>query len=266
MDYKILCENTIAVCKEAGLYIRSQIGKVNANSIDSKGMHDFVSIVDKTSEKMIIDKLQKLLPESGFIAEENTSSKVGEVYNWIIDPLDGTTNFLHGVFPFAISVALQENNETVLGIVYEIGFDECFYAWKNSRAYLNGKPIAVSKAKKVADTLIATGFPYSNFSKMPQFMLSLDYFMQNSHGMRRLGSAATDLAYVACGRYDAFYEYALKPWDVAAGAFILQQAGGTVSDFSGGQNWLFGQEIVAANANVFNEFQAVVSKLMNAEQ
>ncbi|HBX89175.1 MAG TPA: inositol monophosphatase, partial [Marinilabiliaceae bacterium] len=162
-------------------------------------------------------------------------------------------------FPYCISIALMEDEAIVAGAVYEAGLDECFYAWKGGGAFLNDKQIRVSKASKVADSLIATGFPYTNFSKMDQFIESLNYFMQNSHGMRRLGSAAADLAYVACGRIDAFYEYDLKAWDVAAGAFIIQEAGGKVSDFSGGNNYLFGRQIVAANSLVFDEMQTIVA-------
>ncbi|MFW6371385.1 MAG: inositol monophosphatase family protein, partial [Bacteroidota bacterium] len=150
----------------------------------------------------------------------------------------------------------------VLGIVYEMGLDECFYSWKGGPALLNGKEIQVSTTASVADSLIATGFPYTNYSLINNFMETLDFFMKNSHGLRRLGSAAADLAYVACGRFDAFYEYNLKPWDVAAGAFLVQQAGGKVSDFNGGNNYLFGGEIVTANNQIFPEMQEVIEKYM----
>lgn len=157
---------------------------------------------------------------------------------------------------------MQENDEIVVGVVYEAGLDECFYAWKDGGAYLNGQRIRVSEAATVADSLIATGFPYTNFSQMNEFIESLNYFMKNSHGMRRLGSAAADLVYVACGRVDAFYEYDLKPWDVAAGAFIVQEAGGRVSDFAGGNNYLYGRQIIATNALVFDEMYSVVSSFL----
>jgi len=221
-------------------------------------LHNYVTYVDKTAEQMIVDGLLKLLPESGFIAEEGTSDKKGETYNWIIDPLDGTTNYIHGLPPHAISIALMENDKAVIGIVYEICLDECFYTWRGAKAYLNGKEIKVSTAKTVKDSLVATGFPYFDYSKLEPFIKSLAYFMKNSHGMRRIGSAATDLAYVACGRFDAFYEYSLSPWDVAAGAFLVEQAGGKVSDFGGGNDYIFGKEIVATNSNIFNEFLNVV--------
>ena len=222
-----------------------------------------MSFVDKTAEKQLVDGFRIILPEAGYIAEEQTETIRGEKYNWVIDPLDGTTNFIHGLNPYAISVALMEDDEVVLGIVHEITRNETFYAREGSKAYLNNTEIKVSKANKVADSLIATGFPYYDYNRLPQFMNSLDYFMRNSHGLRRLGSAATDLAYVACGRFDAFYEYSLSPWDVAAGAFIVQQAGGKLADFSGKNNYIFGKEIIATNSNTFDEFLGVVKNIMN---
>ena len=230
--------------------------------IEAKGKNDFVTHVDKGSEQRLVKGLSELLPEAGFIAEEGTSDKKGEHFNWIIDPIDGTTNFIHGLFPFAISVALEQDGEIILGVVYEMGLKECFYSWKGAPAYLNGQEIQVSEAATISDSLLATGFPYSNYSKMAGFMDSLNYFMKNSHGLRRLGSAATDLAYVACGRFEGFYEYDLKPYDVAAGAFLVQQAGGKNCDFTGGNNYIYGKEIISSNSLVFDEFKEIVNKLM----
>jgi myo-inositol-1(or 4)-monophosphatase len=219
--------------------------------------------VDKTSEQKLVAGLSALLPESGFIAEEGTSTKKGEIYNWIIDPLDGTTNFIHGIPCFSISIALMRKEELVMGMIYEINADECFYAWENSKAYLNEKEISVSKAPTLADSLIATGFPYYDYSRLDNYMEAFRDFIKNTHGLRRLGSAATDLAYVACGRFEGFYEYSLQPWDVAAGAFIVQQAGGKVSDFKGENNFIFGKEIVAGNAACFNEFLQTIQHHFN---
>lgn len=262
MNYKDICTKTVEIAKNAGDFIRNEGLKFSTNDIETKGKNDFVSYVDKGAEKLIVDALSALLPDSGFIAEENTSTTKGEVYNWIIDPLDGTTNFIHCLSPHAVSIALQENEKTVVGVVYEIGMDECFYAWKNGGAFLNNKKIHVSNKNKVADSLIATGFPYKDFGKMERFMHTLTYFMQNSHGLRRLGSAATDLAYVACGRFEAFYEYGLNAWDVAAGAFIVEEAGGLNCDYSGEDNFIFGHEIISSNAGIFAEFSKIVINLM----
>lgn len=263
MDYKELCLKVTEIAKSAGKIIKEAIDKNYKIKIDKKGKHNFVTEIDKKSEKFIIDNLIKLLPESGFIAEENTVEFQKKNYLWIIDPLDGTTNFIHGAPPVAVSIALLEKDEIVLGVIYEIFMNECFYAWKNSEAFLNDTPIKVSQTSELNNFLIATGFPYQNFDRITPFMRSLEYFFNNTHGVRRLGSAATDLAYVACGRYDAFYEYNLSPWDVAAGSFIVQQAGGKVSDFKGGKNYLFGKEIIATNYNGFQEFLNAVAKFMN---
>lgn len=257
-NLQTLCQEVCTLSKEVGIFIKSERNKFSVDKIEIKGKNDLVSYVDKTSEKLIVEKLSQLLPESGFIAEEGTSSKKGEHYNWVIDPLDGTTNFIHGIPCYAISIALMRNNVLVLGVVYEINFDECFYAWEGSKAYLNGNEIHVSATSKLADSLLATGFPYYDYNRMDEYMEVFKHFMKHTHGLRRLGSAATDLAYVACGRFEGFYEYSLQPWDVAAGAFIVQQAGGKVTDFKGEENYIFGREIVAGNAACFDEFIDVV--------
>ncbi len=258
IDLEFLCSEVCQLAKSVGRFIKHEGKNFAVNRVEVKGKNDFVSYVDKASEKKIIEKLSELIPSSGFIAEEGTSTKKGEVYNWIIDPLDGTTNFIHGIPCFAVSIALMRNNKMVLGVVYEINQDECFYAWEHSKAYLNGVEIKVSEAATVADALLATGFPYYDYSKMTEYLELFKYFMQHSHGLRRLGSAATDLAYVACGRFEGFYEYGLQPWDVAAGAFIVEQAGGRVTDFSGGNNYVFGKELVAGNSACFEEFLQVI--------
>jgi len=260
MNFEKLCFEVQDIAKSAGAFIAGEREKFNLEDVEVKGKADFVSYVDKQAEELIVGGLRKLLPESGFIAEEGTASSAGEKYKWIIDPLDGTTNFIHGLPPFAVSIALIEDEELVLGVVYEITQDECFYAWKGSKAYLNGTVIKVTKAATTNDCLIATGFPYSAFDKLECYVESMRYFMVHSHGLRRLGSAATDLAYVAAGRFEAFYEHGLKPWDVAAGTIILRQAGGKVSDFNGGNKFLFNGELVASNGAYFDEFYNIVHK------
>jgi myo-inositol-1(or 4)-monophosphatase len=263
MNYKEICTQVCDLAREVGAFIREESkNKAFANKIEEKGLHNFVTYVDKTSEKRIVEKLSQIIPEAGYIAEEGTSTKVGEVYNWIIDPLDGTTNFIHGLPPFAISIALKEGDEIVIGVVYEINLDECFHTWKGGKAYCNENEIHVSSAQSVSNSLIITGFPYFDYHKLSLFLNTMDYFMKKSHGMRRLGSAATDLAYIACGRGDAFYEYNLNAWDVAAGAFLVQQAGGKVSDFSGDNNYLFGAEIIASNGFVHKELEEVIYNIM----
>jgi len=263
MDYKNITMQVVQLSKKVGEFIKKSQINLHLNDVEKKGLHDFVTYVDKQAEKQIIDGLKLILPEAGFIAEEGTETKLQEIFNWIVDPLDGTTNYIHGLAPFAVSIALQKNNKTVIGVVYEISRSECFYAWKNSLAYLNANKIKVSDIAKISDSLIATGFPYHDYSRLDNVLASLSYFMENSHGIRRFGSAATDLAYLACGRFDSFYEYGLSPWDVAAGAFIVKQAGGKVTDFSGNDNYIFGGEIAAANSKTHSEFLKVIKQKFN---
>ncbi len=262
MNLEFIAEHVIKLSKATGQYIVSEWRKLSEEKIETKGMNDFVTFVDKNSEKKLVEGLREILPDAGFIVEEDTVQKKGAKYNWIVDPLDGTTNYIHGITPFAISIALQRDNEIIFGLVHELGHNEIFYAWENSPAYLDQKQIHVSDTDSVRESIIATGFPYNDFSRLNDYLESLNYFMKNTHGIRRLGSAATDLVYTACGRFEAFYEYSLKPWDVAAGSFILQQAGGKVSDFKGGNNYIFGQEIVAASGKVFDEFLGAVKNFI----
>lgn len=262
MNIDTILPQVIDAAQRAGEWALSERAKFTVDSVEVKGKHNFVSYVDKQCEAKLVEALAKALPEAGFIAEEGTGSSNAAGLNWIIDPLDGTTNFIHGLSPFAVSIALMEHDKVTLGVVYEASLKECFWATAGSGAFLNGNPISVTQTPRVNDSLIATGFPYYDYSRISPFFQTMDYFMRNSHGLRRLGSAATDLAYVACGRFDAFYEYGLSPWDVAAGAFIVERAGGKVCDFKGGNNYIFGGEIVATNTNIHDEFTGIIRNIM----
>ncbi|PKP38527.1 MAG: inositol monophosphatase [Bacteroidetes bacterium HGW-Bacteroidetes-15] len=263
MNLEHICNQVVELSKSTGQFIREQRNHFTIDRIETKGLHDFVSYVDKESETRLVEGLKQILPEAGYIAEEGTGSQKPGGLNWVIDPLDGTTNFIHGLPPYAISIALMDADKVILGVIYEVTLNECFYAWGNGKAYLNGHEIKVSSISRVNDSLIATGFPYYDYDRIEPFFQTMEYFIRYSHGMRRLGSAATDLAYVACGRFEAFYEYSLQPWDVAAGAFIVEQAGGKVCDFSGKKNHIFGKEIIASNSNVFKPFFDIISKFMS---
>lgn len=258
MDYEALCNNVIGIAKKAGAFILTEAKSFSASKIEYKGLNDMVSYVDKTAEGMIVEQLSKILPEAGFIAEEGTSNKTGDTFNWIIDPLDGTTNFIHGIPAFAVSIALKQHNELVVGVVYEINQDECFYAWKGSKAFLNGKEIRVSDNDEVAKTLIATGFPYYDFRRQADYIGLFTDVMQKCHGLRRIGAASVDMVYTACGRFDAYFEYNLKPWDIAAGILIVQQAGGECFDFVGGNDVLGSGDIVATNGKVSAELNQII--------
>ncbi len=240
-----LLPEVIKTAKEAGAFIRGESLKFTIEQAEYKGLNDLVSYVDKEAEKLIVIALSRLLPEAGFITEEGTIVKKSHDYNWVIDPLDGTTNFIHGVPIYAVCIALMKGKDVLLGVVYEVNRDECFYAIQGSGAFMNDKPIHVSKAGKLSESLVATGFPIFNFNNLKAYLKILDQLIQNCHGLRRMGSAAVDLAYVACGRCDMFFEYNLNSWDIAAGTLIVQEAGGTVTDFQGEGNFVFGRELVA---------------------
>jgi len=260
MELENIINSVIDISKQAGSFIREQRKTFSADKIELKGLNDLVSYVDKTAEEIIVKSLAELLPEAGFITEEKTINKTGERYNWIIDPLDGTTNFIHGLPVFSVSIALQEYDELVLGVVYEVNMDECFYAWKGSPAYMNGNIIKASDTPTIAQSLLATGFPYYDFTKQAAYISLFTELMKSCHGLRRLGSAAVDLAYTACGRFDAFYEYNLNPWDVAAGVLIVRQAGGQVVNFNGGKEVLQSRELLATNGKITEEMLDAIRK------
>lgn len=257
MDLKLITQKVVDIAQEVGVFIRTERQKFNYDTVEIKGLNDLVSYVDKTSEKLIVEKLKQLPIDAGFMVEENTISEKKE-YNWIVDPLDGTTNFVHGIPSYAISIALEFKGEIISGVVYEVSRNECFWAFTNGGSFLNGSPISVSKQKNLSESLIATGFPIYNFEKIKPYLVCLEYLMRNTHGVRRIGAAAVDLCYLACGRVDAFFEYNLNPWDVAAGALIVKEAGGTVCDFKKEDNWLFGKEIIATNSIIKTEFENLI--------
>lgn len=239
----------IDIVRSTGDFIRSEAASFDRDRIEQKsGFNNLVSYVDKESERKLVSSLSKVLPGSGFLAEEGTDQKGSTGYQWIIDPLDGTTNFTHGFPPYAVSIGLTYRGEIILGVVYEVHADECFYSWSGTPVFLNGKIVKVSASTVLNKCLMATGFPYLHGDKMDAHLQIIKELLQKTHGVRRLGSAATDLAYVACGRLDGFFEYNLSPWDVAAGGFLVQQAGGFVTDFNGEQNWLTGGQLCSGNA------------------
>jgi myo-inositol-1(or 4)-monophosphatase len=253
---------TYSVCdlaKETGEFLKQEVIKLKSTDIQSKGLHNYVTYVDKESERRIVDRLSLLIPGSGFIAEENAELQPGE-FTWVIDPLDGTTNFIHGVPLYCISIGLMHQQETILGMVYEPNLKEFFYTWKSARSYLNNVTIRVSESPGINESLFATGFPYYDYRRLDDYLAIFKHLLQNSRGARRLGSAAADLAYTACGRYDGFYEYGLSPWDVNAGGLLVKNAGGIVTDFLGTENYIFGKQIIATNSFIYPEFL----KLFNA--
>ncbi|MGZ3831863.1 MAG: inositol monophosphatase family protein [Mucilaginibacter sp.] len=260
MQLESLTRQVTEIAKQAGDFIRQERKSFSPDKIEYKGLNDMVSYVDKNAEGIIVSGLEKVLPEAGFITEEKTTTKIGERYNWIIDPLDGTTNFIHGVPTYSVSIALKEYDELISGVVYEINLDECFYAWKDAPAYLNGNEIKVSNIDTVGKSLVATGFPYYNFDKQAAYIELFTELMRSSHGLRRLGSAAVDLVYTACGRFETFYEYNLNAWDIAAGVLIVRQAGGEVVNFKGGSEVMDTRELLATNGKITGEMLGIIQR------
>ncbi|WP_316785465.1 inositol monophosphatase family protein [Pedobacter frigiditerrae] len=260
MNYELLCSKVVAATRLTGNFIRKESMAFDSNSIEYKGLNDMVSYVDKNAEKQLVKNLSKILPGSGFITEEDTENITDRTFTWIIDPLDGTTNFIHGIPTYSVSVALYEEDKPIIGVVYEINRGEMFATYKGGPALLNNKEIRVSKAENLTQSLLATGFPYYQFDKQPQYIQLFTDMMQKCHGLRRIGSAAVDLAYVACGRFDAYFEYNLNSYDVAAGAYLVQQAGGQIMNFTGGDEFLQTREVLATNGLLTEEILATIKK------
>jgi myo-inositol-1(or 4)-monophosphatase len=250
MNLEIITSQAREAVLEASAFIQQEAVSFGADKIEYKDFNNLVSYVDKEAEKILVDRLKRVLPEAGFITEEGTAGEPGdpEALNWIIDPLDGTTNFIHRLPIYCVSVGLAQGKTPIAGVIHEPNLNEVFYAWKGGGAWCNGKQINVSGVQKLSESLLATGFPYYRFEKHKVYMQILEELMQKTHGIRRLGAAAVDLAYVAAGRFEGFYEYNLHSWDMAAGVLLVQEAGGTVTDFRGGDDFLFGGDIIACAA------------------
>ncbi len=264
LNLEEICLLVADLSRSTGAFIRDESENFDRSRIEHKGPSDLVSYVDKETEKKLVTGLRSILPDAGFLTEESTVVQEDKEYKWVIDPLDGTTNFLHGMPVYSISIALMQGNSLLIGVVYEVNRDECFYAWKGGKAWLNEKQISVSPVEILRESLIASGFPYSQKGKSGNHFTILRELQDKTHGIRRLGSAAVDLSYVACGRFEAYYEFNLHIWDVAAGILIVQEAGGSLCDFDGGNDFLYGKEILAAGP-VGKEVLEIIQKHWNTD-
>ncbi len=245
--------------REGGRVILMYFNQLDRLEYSSKGRNDYVSQADVEAERAVLDVLTRAYPDHGIIAEES-GEREGSEYTWVIDPLDGTTNFLHGFPMFAVSVAVKRAGVLEHGVVYDPLHDEMFTASRGEGAQLNGKRIRVSTTRKLAPSLLGTGFPFRDLGIIEPWMRSFQSLLPKTSGIRRAGAAALDLAYVAAGRLDGFWEFGLKPWDMAAGALLIREAGGLVSDVSGGQDFLESGNLVSANPLIFEEFRKIVAR------
>jgi myo-inositol-1(or 4)-monophosphatase len=236
----------VAIAKEAGSFLREQRKIFRSEEVVEKGSHDYVSYVDKETEIQIISRLAELLPQAGFITEEGQGEYHRETYCWIIDPLDGTTNYIHDYAPYCVSIALREGSELVLGVVYEVCRDECFYAWKDGGAYLNGQKIVTSGVTEIEKSFVGLGLPYCYQKYMPVIQTLVPQLYAGTNGVRISGSAAANLCYIAAGRYDFWFEAYIKLWDFAAGALLVKEAGGVVTGFNGNPDFSASHHVIAS--------------------
>ena len=258
-DLKDICTQALAVVDKASLFIKSHVTQVKPDHVVEKSTNSLVSYVDQQSESILIEGLSKILPEAGFITEEQMTEQTQKALTWIIDPLDGTTNFLHQVPFFSISVALYDGANVIVGIVHEVMNGEVFYAFAGGGSFLGGHPIRVTSRISFADVLVGTGFPYHSDHLSLAHFDALRMVLTSTRGIRRFGSAALDLCYVATGRLGAFYEHTLNSYDIAAGALIVKEAGGMICDYRGAQNWLFEGEIMATAPQFKDNMLAVTA-------
>lgn len=258
-----LCQACRAVCAEVAEYIRGEFAGFDLSQAEHKTVSSLVTHVDLEAESRLVNGLEDILPNAGLLTEEETQDRHGQ-YRWVIDPLDGTTNFAHGIPCFAVSVGLiDEQNAPVLGVVHEVNHDEQFFAWANGGAWLGDARLSTTDNSELRNTLLATGFPHDNFERVDEFVETFKVLLMSCRALRRLGSAAVDLAYVAAGRFDGFYEHELNPWDVAAGTLLVREAGGLATDFAGTDNCIFGRSIVAANSNIHQKLLEVIQYHFN---
>ena len=258
MDLKELTLKVCEVAQQAGAYIRKERAGFSQERVERKHQHDYVSYVDKGSERMIVGALKALLPEAGFITEEGLASHTDEQCLWVVDPLDGTTNFIHGFQPYAVSIALIKGREILIGVVYEVCADECFYAWKGGGAWLDGLAIHVGQCG-LNDALLCFQLPYNSDAYKPVIERLIGYFYGRVGSIRMMGSAAMALCYVAAGRLDGYAERYIGQWDYMAGALIVMEAGGKVTDFAGSGHFTQGDGVVATNGIVH---QDILSQLI----
>ncbi len=257
----------VSAAQKAGRRLVRDFGEVEQLQVSQKGPGDFVTNADKKAEKILFEELQKARPKYGFLMEETGAIEGADNSNrWIVDPLDGTTNFLHGIPQFAVSVALERDSEVFAGVVYEPVSDQMFWAEKGAGAFLNRRRLRVSARKAMVESLFATGIPFigADPDEKAVFIRQLDYVSRSSAGIRRFGAASLDLAWVAAGRYEGFWEAGLSPWDMAAGIVLVKEAGGFVTDQRGTRNILKSGEIVAANDRLHADLLSMLRQARKA--
>ena len=261
----LLEEAAVEAARRAGALLRRRFRPAEGLTVETKGMHDFVTEVDRLAEAEIVAFVRERFPDHAILAEEGSPFQdVGGV-RWVVDPLDGTTNFIHGVPTFAVSVAVEDGSGVLAGAVFDPFHDELFHAHRDGGARLNGSAIACSRPATMHEALIATGFPFRELSRLTGYLAAFEAFVRTTAGLRRAGSASLDLAYTACGRYDGFFEVGLSRWDIAAGTLLVQEAGGRVTDTGGGGSFLDWGDLVAAGPTVHAAMVEITSDRLRRE-
>ena len=261
LDLKQLTVEVCRIATEAGHFLKEERKKFHRERVIEKHAHDYVSYVDKESEVRLVKALSALLPEAGFITEEGSATYQNESYCWVIDPLDGTTNYIHDEAPYCVCIALRSQTELLIGVVYEVFREECFYEWTGGKGFLNGGVIHVSDVSQAQDAFVITELPY-NYQQYKQTALHLiDRLYGVVGGIRMNGSAAAAICYVAAGRFDAWAEAFLGKWDYSAAALIVLEAGGRVTDFYGDDHFIEGHHIIATNGHLHPLFEKLLSEV-----
>ncbi len=262
LDLEKLLKEVCSLARETGLFLKEEQQRFHRETVVEKHSHDYVSYVDKESERRIVERLQLLLPEAGFITEEGSASYQDETYCWVVDPLDGTTNFIHGTMPYCVSIALRTKDELLLGVVYEPCLDECFSAIRGGGAWMNSHPLHVSVVDSLEQAFLITELPYNSELYVATGLHLIRSLYGRVAGLRMNGSAALAICYVAAGRIDGWLEAFIGKWDFSAAALIVQEAGGQVTNFLGANHYLDGHHIIATNGLIHSSLQQLVMQVL----
>ncbi len=261
LDLKQLTADVCRIATEAGFFLKEERKSFRRERVEEKHAHDYVSYVDKESELRLVKALSALLPEAGFITEEGSATYQDEPYCWVIDPLDGTTNYIHDEAPYCVCIALRSKSELLVGVVYEVTRAECFYAWKGGNAYMNGEQIHVSDVKEVKNAFVITELPYNYDQYKPTALHLIDKLYGTVGGIRMNGSAGAAICYIASGRFDAWAEAFIGKWDYSAAALIVLEAGGRVTDFYENDHFIEGHHIIATNGYLHPLFLKLLAEV-----
>lgn len=255
----------VAAAKAGGAVLTRRFAERGSFKVEVKAFKDYVTSVDREAEAAVLDVLRREAPNDDILAEESAPDRPRRGRRWIVDPLDGTTNFIHGVPVFAVSVGLEDDAGLLAGAIHDPCRDETFHAHRGGGARMNGETIRVTPVERLEPALIATGFPFRLLEQLPGYLVAFERFCRATSGLRRAGAASLDLAYTAAGRYDGFFEVGLSPWDVAAGALLVAEAGGIVTDASGGADYVFGGSIVAAGKGIHSAMLAITRETLGRQ-